>query len=177
MNNEFNSTSVTPDETVSGSSELLSNDEVISKLNGLIETNKNGQEGFANAAGNVKNSGLESLFTEYSQQRAQFAAELGSLVSSLGGDPENSGTFAGALHRGWIDIKAAFTGGDEAAILNECERGEDVAKDTYRETLKNVIPEHVADVIRAQYQSILEAHQKIKGLRDSANNISNTANA
>src|SRR4051794_34295120 len=81
-------------------STTASNDDVISTLNGLIETCKDGQNGFQQAAEGVERSDLKSLFYEFSQQRAQFAGELQSLVQGLGGDPENSGSVAGAIHRG-----------------------------------------------------------------------------
>ena len=68
--------------------ESISNDDVISTLNNLIETCKDGQEGFQQAAEGVQNSQLKTLFYEYAQQRAQFAGELQGLVRELGGDPE-----------------------------------------------------------------------------------------
>src|SRR5690349_1156699 len=117
-----------------------SNDDVISTLNGLIETCKDGQDGFKEAAEGVERSDLKSLFYEFSQQRAQFAGELQSIVQSLGGDPENSGSMAAAIHRGWINIKSAVTGKDEGAILNECERGEDSAKNAYKSALEEALP-------------------------------------
>ena len=39
-----------------------------------------------------------------------------------------SSSISGALHRRWVDIKGVITGKDDEAILNECERGEDVAE-------------------------------------------------
>ena len=39
----------------------------------------------------------------------------------------DSGSVAGALHRGWVDVKSMVTGKDEEAVLNEAERGEDHA--------------------------------------------------
>ena len=99
--------------------QTTSNDDVISTINGLIETCKDGQEGYQQAAEGVQNSALKTLFYEYGQQRSQFSGELQELVRELGGSPENSGSFTGALHRGWIDIKSIVTGKDEGAILNE----------------------------------------------------------
>jgi uncharacterized protein (TIGR02284 family) len=157
--------------------EMLSNDEIISTLNGLIETCKDGQEGFETSAQSVKNADLQATFQELSGQRAKFAGELRSLVFSLGGDPENSGSLAGTLHRGWLNLKAAVTGGDEAGILNECERGEDVAKDNYRAALEKNLPGDIAQILQRQNEAILEAHRKIKSLRDNANNMTNTAKA
>src|SRR3954466_8910861 len=65
--------------------------ETISTINGLIETLKDGQEGFRQAADAVKDSQLKSLFNEYSMQRSRFAGELQSEAIGLGeSDPEDS---------------------------------------------------------------------------------------
>ena len=79
--------------------------EIISTINNLIETLKDGQEGFKQAAEGVKDPQLKSLFNEYSQQRSRFATELQSQARSLGEpQPETSSTAAGALHRAWINL-------------------------------------------------------------------------
>jgi uncharacterized protein (TIGR02284 family) len=152
----------------------MANDSVITTLNNLIETCKDGQEGFQQAAEGVKDSSLKSLFYEYSQQRAQFVGELQGLVRELGGEAETSSSIAGALHRGWINIKSAVTGQDDAAILNECERGEDVAKNAYKDALAADLPSNVTSVIQAQATQVQQAHDRIRGLRDAANSESSS---
>lgn len=147
----------------------MTNEDVISTLNNLIETNKDGQDGFKQAAEGVDNSELKSTFFEYSQQRSQFVGELQGLVRELGGDPENSGSISGTLHRGWINIKSVVTGNDEAAILNEAERGEDSAKNAYKNALQEDLPANVNAVVSRQATAIQAAHDKVKSLRDSAN--------
>ncbi|MCU1289630.1 MAG: uncharacterized protein JWN60_1859 [Acidobacteria bacterium] len=150
------------------------NEEVISTLNNLIETCKDGQNGFQTSAEGVQNSNLKSTFYEYSQQRAQYVGELQALVRELGGDPENSGSTAAALHRGWINIKSAVTGQDDAAILNEAERGEDVAKDQYKKALEMSLPANVSTVIQRQYTGVQAAHDAVKALRNAANNANSS---
>ena len=172
MINEYDDTKNTTDSTFN--SETMSNDDVISTLNGLIETCKDGQNGFKEAAEGVERSDLKSLFYEFSQQRSQFAGELQSLVQSLGGDPENSGSMAAALHRGWINIKSAVTGKDEGAILNECERGEDSAKNAYKNALEEALPANVIETVQAQYTAVQAAHDRVKALRDATNNDTTT---
>src|SRR5215204_2837622 len=157
--------------------ESASNDNVISTLNNLIETCKDGQEGFQQAAEGVQNSQLKTLFYEFGQQRAQFAGELQGLVRELGGDPETSASTAGALHRGWINIKSAITGQDDLAILNECERGEDVAKNAYKDALEDNLPANVSSVISEQYSAVQAAHDQVRALRDSFDNASDTDNS
>ena len=135
----------------------------------LIETLKDGQEGFKQAAEAVKDPQLKSLFDEYSRQRAQFAVELRSKAQS----PEEreskmSGSAAGALHRGWINLKSALTSGDDHAILAECERGEDSAVGEFQKALDNGLSAPVQQIVSRQYAQIKEAHDRIKHLRDAA---------
>ena len=157
-------------------STTASTDDVISTLNGLIETCKDGQNGFKEAAEGVERSDLKSLFYEFSQQRSQFAGELQSLVQSLGGDPEKTGSMAAALHRGWINIKSAVTGKDEGAILNECERGEDSAKKAYKDALEQSLPANIMETVQTQYVAVQSAHDRVKALRDAATNTTDKSN-
>ncbi len=143
---------------------MSTNDDTISTLNNLIETCKDGENGFRTAAEGVTNGQLKTLFNTYSQQRAQFAAELQGEVRRLGGDPEKSGSVAATLHRGWIDIKSAVTGQDENAIIAECERGEDSAVENYESALRANLPANVAEIVQRQFGQVKEAHDRIRNL-------------
>ncbi len=142
------------------------NDHIVGILNNLIETLKDGQDGFRSAAEGIKSSELKTLFGTYAQQRAQLATELQSEVRRLGGDPEKTGTVAGAIHRGWIDLKAAVTGKDETAIIDECERGEDSAVKNYREALmKEDLPSEVRILIDRQFVTVKQTHDRIRDMK------------
>ena len=168
MINDYEATQpMTTDAVPVSSSTTESNDSVISTINSLIETCKDGQDGFKTAAEGIERSELKSVFYEFAQQRSEFTGVLQELVRSLGGDPESTGTLTAAVHRGWMDIKSLVTGKDEAAILNECERGEDYAKDAYADALKADLPANVKDILAQQSQAILAAHNKIKSLRNA----------
>ena len=151
----------------------MADDNTISVLNNLIEINKDGQEGFKQAAEGITDSSLKSVFYEIGQQRAQNAGELQSLVREIGGDPETTSSTAGALHRSWINIKSLVTGKDEAGILNEAERGEDSAKKAYKDALTENLPANVMTVVQKQADEVMKAHDKIRDLRDSANAATN----
>src|ERR1700758_4831938 len=111
------------------------NNDVISTLNNLIEACKDREKGYRTASDAVKNTQFKSLFKKYAQQSAQFASELQREVHRFGVDPEKSGSVTGAIFRGWMNIKSAVTGGDEDAIISECERGENSAVGIYKDAL------------------------------------------
>ena len=144
--------------------------EIISTINSLIETLKDGQEGFKQAAGAVKDSNLKSLFNEYSLQRSRFAGELQAEARQLGEpDPETSSSTSGAMHRAWINIKSAVTSGDDHSILAECERGEDSAVKEYQEAIEDSdLSAPIREIVRRQYNEVKSAHDRIRQLRDMA---------
>jgi uncharacterized protein (TIGR02284 family) len=146
----------------------INNEKTASVLNELIEICKDGQQGFASAAEAVENPELRTLFTQYSAQRASFAQELQREVRSQGEKAETTGHVAGTLHRGWINLKAAITGKNEHAIVAECERGEDAAKEAYQKALEgNQLPGTVLPIVQRQSREIQAAHDKVKAIRDS----------
>src|SRR5262245_20500965 len=114
--------------------------EVTSTLNDLIQICCDGEKGFAEAAEHVDDASLKLELTDYSLQRHDFAADLQSLVLASGEEPANHGDVAGALHRAWIDLKTKFSSNDRAAILAECERGEDAAVKAYEEAMEKGLP-------------------------------------
>jgi len=144
------------------------NKEAISVLNDLIETLKDGEKGFRIAAQGVDRKDIQQLFLKYAEQRSKFVDELQREVRKLGGDPDESGSLAGAIHRGWINIKSAVTGQDEESVLAECERGEDSAVRNYEEALKKNLPESVRSLIQKQYAQVQEAHDTIRDLEKRA---------
>ena len=144
--------------------------EIISTLNDLIETLKDGQQGFREASDAVKDSQLKMLFNEYSLQRSKFAGELQSEAISLGEDaPETKGSAVGSMHRAWINLKAAITTNDDHAILAECERGEDSAVKQYREAMTDEnLSTPIRQIVAQQYIDVQRAHDRIREMRDAA---------
>ena len=138
--------------------------EVISTLNSLIETCRDGEQGFRHAADNLKDPTVKTLFTEIASERAKFAEELKHEVERLGGRPDEGGSVSGAAHRGWMDVKGSITGHDDKAIISEAERGEDVAVATYREALAEPLPPAVESVVNRQYKHVKEAHDRVREL-------------
>jgi uncharacterized protein (TIGR02284 family) len=142
----------------------MDNDKAVSTLNNLIETLKDGEEGFRTAADGLTNPQTKSLFQQYSRERGQMVQELQSEVRRLGGAPETSGSVSGSAHRGWMNIKSAITGKDDASIIAEAERGEDVAKKAYEEATRADLPPTARPLVQQQAQRVREAHDRVRAL-------------
>ena len=141
-------------------------DNIASILNDLVETSKDGEKGFNTAADDTNNPELKTTLRRRAQDCARSAADLQGLVARLGGKPEKGGSVAGAVHRGWVNVKAAVSSRDDLAILEECERGEDVAKAHYSKALQATLPQDIRSVVERQYDGLMRNHAQIRNLRD-----------
>ena len=146
----------------------MDKDDVIATLNDLIETSRDGEEGFRTCADAVKSIQLKETFRQAASRCAQAVSELQAKVRSLGGDPERRGSVSGSLHRAWVDLKSRITGMDETAVLAECERGEEVAQRTYQDALSKDLPADVRSMVERQYHGVIQHQERVRQLRAAA---------
>ena len=146
----------------------MDNDDVIECLNDLIEISKDGEYGFATGAQHLRNPNTRQLFVTRAEACRHAAAQLQNLVRALGGKAEDSGTAAGAVHRGWISVKSKLVEYTDLQILEETERGEDKAVAEYRDALEEDLPANVRTVVEEQYCGVQRNHDQIRALRDQA---------
>jgi len=143
-------------------------EKVVAALNDLVETCKDGEQGFRAAAEHVTDRELKRLFADYAAQRAQFATELQAEVRRNGGRPEGAGSMTGTLHRGWLNLKAALLGNSDPAIVAECERGEDAAMKNYDAASRAALPVDVQAIVSRQYAEIRKAHERVSELKHAS---------
>lgn len=140
--------------------------DVIDTLNDLIETSKDGEYGFRQSAEHAKAAELKTVLNQRADECRRGAEELQALVAQHGGKPEQGGSASGAMHRGWVSVRSAMTSKDDAAMLEECERGEDIALKSYRKAAAKTLPPDVKTVVERQLQGVQRNHDQIKALRD-----------
>ncbi len=147
----------------------MTSHEIARTLNMLIATCNDGVAGFQTAREAVADANLQHLFTSLSQQRETFAEDLQQLLELHSSDePDDSTTLSGAVHRGWMNLRAAMMQGDDsAAILTECERGEAAAVHNYEKALEQNLPQTIRDVVASQHRCVVESLQQIRQLRDA----------
>lgn len=144
----------------------MEKNDVISTLNDLIQTCKDGMEGFRTCAEDINNSELKAYFNDRAERCSRAAEDLQDLVTAYGGDPATSSHLSGTLHRRWVDVRSAITGKSDQDVLDECERGEDVAKHHYEAALKKDLPEDVRLVVEDQYRGVQMNHDQVKDMRN-----------
>jgi len=153
---------------MNSSNSSMTNDDVISELNKLIETCKDGEYGFRTCSEHVKSQDLKTLFLDRAGDCQRGASELQGLVARLGGSPDTTSSATGTLHRGWVSVVGALTGYSDQKMLDECERGEDAALERYRDALKQPLPSDVMGIVQKQYEGVKRNHDQIRNLRNQA---------
>ena len=141
--------------------------EVIDVLNDLIEVCKDGEYGFRASAEQAHSRALRSNLLARSSECATAADQLRAHVVQLGSRPEGSGSATGALHRGWVAVKAKLSTYDDLAVLEECERGEDATLVSYRDALEHDLPAPIRNLIQLQYEGAKRNHVEVRNMRDS----------
>ncbi len=135
--------------------------DIVFALNACIETCTDAERGYASASADVRDIELKRLFHDRSRQRTEFAIALQAMIASLGSVPENQGTFKGAAHRAWIELRRALDGKNDNLIIEECKRGEIASLDTYKRALERAplsdMPRGARELVGGQIKAIESA--------------------
>ncbi|MET4081002.1 uncharacterized protein (TIGR02284 family) [Pedobacter sp. UYP30] len=138
-------------------------------LNDLIKINNDRIKGYETGRQELKegDEDLKALFLTMISESQKYRMALATEVGSLGVDIETGTTASGKIYRGWMDVKAMFTGHDRQSVLNNCETGEDAAQHAYKMALEEEIPANIRELVSEQKASLNTSHNKIKALRDA----------
>ena len=142
-------------------------------LNDLIKINNDRVKGYEKAAKETKDKDgdLRTLFNGMASESRNYVQELERQVTSRGESPADGTTLDGDIYRGWMDVRATFTGKDRKGILASCEFGEDAAQRAYEKALKvDNLSGEVTRIITDQKSRLQQAHDQIKRMRDSQPN-------
>ena len=135
-------------------------------LNTLIGTLIDSIDGYQKAAVDTTNTRFAEMFSARARERQHAVTTLQAAVARLGGNPEDDGTVAGSVHRGWINLKEAVLGRDDEAIVDEVERGEDYLKNKFEAAMKNVdLPAEARAAVEEAWTSVRAGHDEMSALK------------
>jgi uncharacterized protein (TIGR02284 family) len=144
----------------------MQNNELIDTLNTLIETSRDGENGFSACAEDAKDASLRAYFTICATRCRESVHTLEEVVKHQGGTPEPSGSVLGSVNRAWLNLRAAISSNSDLAVLEECERAEDVALRAFNRALEQDLPVGVAAVVKILLHGAQENHDRVCALRD-----------
>lgn len=137
----------------------------VSTLETLTTTLIDSINGYRDAAENSEGTKFQEIFRRNADERSRVAEELRAEIRRLGGNAPDDGSVLGTTHQRFLDLKAAITGRDDAAIVNEVERGEDYLKEKFETALKADLAPETRSVIERAYQSVRKGHDQIRDLK------------
>lgn len=142
-------------------------EEVGKKLNDLLEKTYDAEKGFKKASENVEHSGLKMYFENKAQERYNFGHELKSELKAFNQDIDKGGSFTGAVHRTWMDVKSLFSADNEESMLEEAIRGEKAAIDEYQDVLNETsLPSSTKSLLTTQKTTIENGLTNIQTLEN-----------
>lgn len=146
---------------------MLDRDHDIKVLNSLTTTTIDSAHGFEQSAEDARGGRFEALFRDFAAERREIVAMLQESVRAMGGTPDDDGSLSADLHRRWLDLRAALTGGGgDKAVIEEVERGEDHIKAKYEAAIADdELSGDAREVIRAAYQSVRAGHDTASALK------------
>ncbi|MFI5193869.1 MAG: PA2169 family four-helix-bundle protein [Chitinophagales bacterium] len=143
--------------------------EIIEVLNDLVLINNDRIEGYERAVKGLKDEDqdLKSLFDHMVIESQQIKSDLVQELQVLHGDVEKGTTEMGKIYRGWMGLKAIFTGESRHTVLSNCESGEDAAQKAYKKALETEkLPSFLREMLSRQQQTLKASHDEIRDLRN-----------
>ena len=145
---------------------MLGSNDQTTILKTLTSTLNDSVNGYREAADHAESGQFQQIFRDNATERERVAGELAGEVRRLGGTPDEDGTVLGKTHQAWLDLKAAVTGRDDKAIINEVERGEDYLKEKFEAALKDdTLESESRAVVERGYQSVRKGHDQISQVK------------
>lgn len=126
----------------------MSEQEVMSTLNELMEGCNSNAQALRSAGRQAKSEELRKLLDRRAEECAEAANKLRLELGRAGGHPPKG------------------DGRSDLEILEECEQSEDRTKERYEQALSTELPGPIKEVIEKQHDGVLRNHAQIKALRD-----------
>ena len=133
----------------------MSNNSVVSELNGLIITLRDLNLLYRQSAKEANDTALRTELYKSAQRCASIRAQIEAEIRTLGGQPCDSPSMAGKLREIWIEIKAVFTDDDEQAVLKTCDSQQSNVADRFCRVMDDEqLPRNIREVLRPQLAKI-----------------------
>lgn len=142
----------------------LSREEMVARLSKLITLNKDSAKGFIRAENDAESESLSDWFNRLAGERAELVDDLQKAIGGLGAEADEEASAAGALARGWLNIKSAMTiehDKTDAIILADRLDHEEEVLEAYEEMQPGAYPQTVAALLQKQTAYIRDVRESL----------------
>lgn len=141
----------------------------INRLNELLKNNYDAAKGFQKASVLVEENNLKEYLATSASTRYRFVSDLKPEIQKLGGDPADSGSVSGDIHRAWMDIVTNFGSNQDKQVIQECIRGEKASRREYEEILNHeILPMTTEKILNNHLRAIEESLKNVQRLKETA---------
>ena len=142
----------------------------LTPLKDLYELLGDSRKGYVEVADKVDSIQIAGRLLRLSNERQGMQQAVARIIISLrpAYTKLNGGTLKGNLHRTWMELRKAMSGTTEAALLDECIRGENYLLDRYTAVIVDEqTPQEALQELREQQASVDVALSGLEQLRAS----------
>lgn len=146
---------------------LENNKEQIDALQNLLQKTYDAEAGYKQVMTKAETTPLKNWLQNKAVRRSGFANELDARIRSFNETPIEKGSILASAHRTWIDVKSAMSSNTDAAILEECIRGEKATLEEYNTQIANVkFNPEVQHILQGQREQVTSDLKIVKTLED-----------
>jgi uncharacterized protein (TIGR02284 family) len=141
-------------------------EEIVSTLQDLIQINLDSANGFEEAAEKLPQQNFKVLFSEFASERRANAAALQQVVEFNDERPREEGSFLAAMHRAWLNVRAALNNNDAGIILKEAERGEESIRRAYENAVDSSAESPIHETLVEQQRVVVSGFNRLRALHE-----------
>lgn len=134
-------------------------------LNRLIQSCRQGDYGFRRCAVHARDAELKSVFAARGAECARALDELTRLARQIGRRVLDAPPRSPTAPNGWSAVKGMLAGFDDAALLEECQRGERSAMEAYGDALEQPLSEPLRSLVERQHAAVKRSHDCLRKLQ------------
>jgi len=138
---------------------------MIDLLNRILQINLDASAGYAYAAEKIENDNFRNFLKSYAARRKRYANDLEAEIVKMGGKPQSDTSLFGEIHQAFMKIRETVSTEHDAALLDECVRGEGEAISQYEKVLKtDMLNTELRQLITTQFDKVRAARSTMEEL-------------
>lgn len=145
----------------------MENNKTLDTLNDLLQIINDRIEGFKNIDSKMieSYSGLKEEYDHKIIESYNMRTELTTLIEKKGGDPNNTTTIEGGLHRAWLDFKNSLSFDQDEITIETVLSGENAAIKAFENALESGdLCSESSKVVQDQLQELKSSYDKFSRL-------------